>query len=128
MVLLVLIFQGLAIALITGLGVQVLLGMFAHWYKRTSGDSASSPGRGAFHFAHIGLGLVVVMLGWATSLTGMSNGQTYGPFRLTFRIRPAMGRRIWGRAGSICHWMESSIGSLYRGELETSSPLSYTDR
>jgi len=46
----------------------VLLGMVAHWYKRSS--AAPLPGRGVFHYTHIGLGVVVVMLGWATSLTG----------------------------------------------------------
>jgi len=28
-----------------------------------------------------------------------------------------MGGRIWSRVGSICHRLESNIGSLYRGEL-----------
>jgi hypothetical protein len=91
--------------------------MFAHWYKRSSADSTSDTGRGVFHFTHIGLGLIVVMMGWATSLTGTSKDHTYGPMRLIFRIHSAMGGRVWSRAGSICHWMEDITGGLYRGEL-----------
>lgn len=64
-------FKGLAVALLTGLGVQVILGPFIHWYKRKRNTSTAA-GRSVFHYVHIGLGLVVVILGWATALTGTS--------------------------------------------------------
>jgi uncharacterized membrane protein YidH (DUF202 family) len=62
--------QGLAVALIAGLGAQVLLGSFVHWYKGKTNKAVSPSGRGAFHYVHIGLGVVVVLIGWGTALTG----------------------------------------------------------
>ena len=88
--------KGLAIALIAGLGAQVLLGLFAHWYKPKSKTAVPASGRGILHFAHIGLGLIVVIVGWATALTGMSSLSGFplcvGVSRLTQRLSSTVDR------------------------------------
>lgn len=90
--------QGLAITLITGLGLQVLLGSLAHWYKPKSRGPAAPSGRGVLHFVHIGLGLAVVVIGWATALTGThSRTASSRKVKLSERISSAMGWWLWSR-------------------------------
>lgn len=57
-------------ALIAALGAQALLGVFIHWFKRKTFRPIGSSGRDLFHFLHIGLGLAIILIGWATALTG----------------------------------------------------------
>jgi uncharacterized Tic20 family protein len=60
----------LGVVLAIGLGLQVLLGPFVHWYKGKLHPPVAASGRGYLHFVHIGLGLIVIVMGWATALTG----------------------------------------------------------
>jgi hypothetical protein len=106
--------QGLAVALVAGLGAQVVLGSIAHWYNGKGNKPVNSSGRGTFHFAHIGLGLAVILVGWATALTGEHDTATKDDV-LTSRIPPTMVRGIWSRDGPVYHGLESDLWRVHRG-------------
>ena len=65
--------------LAVGLGLQILLGIFVHWYKGKFNRPVIASGRGYLHFVHIGLGLIVIVIGWATALTGTLDFFCWGP-------------------------------------------------
>ncbi|KAK4687769.1 hypothetical protein P7C73_g2349, partial [Tremellales sp. Uapishka_1] len=73
----------LALALFILMIFQVLLGVFVHWFKSSRFSKfRSSSGRGPSNYIHMGLGLVVVGVGFATIWEAMTEWDNFAGFGL----------------------------------------------
>ena len=95
-----------------GVAFQVALGIFVHWYKVAPHRFQTSSGRGPSHFLHMILGVLIVMIGWATAWTGKFGPHILHSHSSSYRNGHGMGSILWQRGGQ--HGMEGWMGCRCR--------------